>query len=93
MIEPDYGAAHSAARHIQETEKEREMSIELENLEPGNLEHCHEVIRQIARQCNLWAEESRNGGWSTHQVSPNRDAAMKLYAFLDRMPDSISGNE
>lgn len=28
------------------------------------------LLRKIANQLHQWAIESKNGGWSTHQVDP-----------------------
>lgn len=58
--------------------------IDIKNLSPSSLPDCHDLLRQMAKQCNQWADQSTSGGWSTHQVDPNRDAAGKIYAFLDR---------
>jgi hypothetical protein len=32
-------------------------------------------LSTLADQLDMWAEESRNGGWSTHQVQANINAA------------------
>lgn len=32
-------------------------------------------LNQLADKLDGWATESRSGGWSTHQVAANRDAA------------------
>lgn len=37
-----------------------------------------ETILSAANICEHWADESRNGGWSTHQVEPNRRLAASL---------------
>lgn len=34
-----------------------------------------ELLERIARQLYAWAEESQRGGWSTHQVEPQRRLA------------------
>ncbi|MEW8048925.1 MAG: hypothetical protein AB2792_19900 [Candidatus Thiodiazotropha sp.] len=41
-------------------------------------------FREIAEQLNRWADESRTGGWSTHQVKPQRELAEKIYAHLGK---------
>ena len=43
------------------------------------------MLRSIAKQLNLWAEQSRTGGWSTHQVKPMQDKAAEIYRLLDKM--------
>lgn len=37
-----------------------------------------EALLSAANQCDRWADESRNGGWSTHQVAANRKLADTL---------------
>lgn len=37
-----------------------------------------ETILSAANICEHWADESGNGGWSTHQVEPNRRLAASL---------------
>lgn len=34
-----------------------------------------EFLMDIADRMDLWADESRSGGWSTHQVEANKAAA------------------
>ena len=34
-----------------------------------------EIIEAIADRCDLWAQQSLDSGWSTHQVEDNRKAA------------------
>ena len=36
------------------------------------------VLEATADTCDEWAEQSRFGGWSTHQVQANKDMANKL---------------
>ena len=40
------------------------------------------VIRDMADQLDRWANESRSGGWSTHQVDPMRRKADELRRFV-----------
>lgn len=40
------------------------------------------MIAAIASQLIRWADESIEGGWSTHQVKPMRDLAGRLSTFL-----------
>lgn len=37
------------------------------------------MLTSIAEQLKQWATESRNGGWSTHQVDPMLDLAAKIH--------------
>ena len=37
-----------------------------------------QVIEAEANQLDRWADESRRGGWSTHQVDPMRKRADEL---------------
>jgi len=41
-------------------------------------ERLREAMLSAANICEHWADESRNGGWSTHQVEPNRRLAASL---------------
>ncbi len=41
-----------------------------------------EFLQQIATQLRQWATESRSGGWSTHQVDPQRRLADKIDEHL-----------
>jgi len=43
-----------------------------------------DLLRSIAVQLERWASESRDGGWSTHQVVPQLDLAKRIYAYLGR---------
>ncbi len=44
------------------------------------------LLRDIAGQLNRWADESRRGGWSTHQVKPQLALAAEIHQHLDRHP-------
>lgn len=35
-------------------------------------------LESVSSVCRKWAAESENGGWSTHQVSANREVASEL---------------
>lgn len=37
-----------------------------------------DFLLKMADDIDGWAEQSRSGGWSTHQVTANREAAAKL---------------
>lgn len=41
---------------------------------------------EIAVQLRKWAEESEDGGWSTHQVDPMRQLARKLVGLSRSCP-------
>ena len=41
------------------------------------------LLHVVARQLNRWADESRRGGWSTHQVDPQRALAEQIHQHLD----------
>ena len=43
-----------------------------------------QLLRETALQLEKWADESRRGGWSTHQVEPMRQWADKIWAFLGK---------
>lgn len=40
------------------------------------------IIGLIASQLIKWADESRDDGWSTHQVKPMQELAAKLSTYL-----------
>jgi len=52
---------------------------------------CKEVLEGVIRQLDRWARESRAGGWSTHQVEPQRKLADDLRRFIDtaEYPESL----
>lgn len=39
-------------------------------------------LETAAAKCELWAHNSRSGGWSTHQVDPNLKLASELRVFV-----------
>ena len=41
-----------------------------------------EMLVKAAKQCERWAEESREGSWSTHQVDANRRLAEEIWLHL-----------
>jgi hypothetical protein len=43
-----------------------------------------EKLKEVAIQLDRWANESKSGGWSTHQVEPMRKKADELWAFIGR---------
>ena len=42
------------------------------------------LLKNIAKQLETWANESRVGGWSTHQVEPMQKLAKEIYEHLGR---------
>lgn len=45
-----------------------------------------EALRHHAQTMRQWAAESIKGGWSTHQVTPMRNAADGIDVLLSRYP-------
>jgi len=43
------------------------------------------MLRSLAKQLNKWADESKSGGWSTHQVKPMQEKAAEIYQLLDKV--------
>ena len=43
-----------------------------------------QLLKQIAEQLDKWANQSESGGWSTHQVKPQRELADQIHAHLSR---------
>jgi hypothetical protein len=42
------------------------------------IERLTKALLDAANRCDRWAEESRRGGWSTHQIEANRELANDL---------------
>ena len=40
------------------------------------------LLEQCAEHCETWAEKSRQGGWSTHQVEPQKKLAIYLREYV-----------
>ena len=49
----------------------------------ARLEASEDLLATVRRQLNQWASESVEGGWSTHQVEPQRKLAARIQQFLD----------
>jgi hypothetical protein len=47
-------------------------------------EETKEFLREIAEQLERWAGESKSGGWSTHQVTPQLLLSERIYNYLGR---------
>lgn len=46
------------------------------------------TIRQLglmAKQLDIWAEESKSGGWSIHQVKPMKELSEKIYIKIGEL--------
>lgn len=43
-----------------------------------------DYLDKIALQLIRWANESQSGGWSTHQVDPQKKLAMEILSNVDR---------
>jgi len=50
--------------------------------EPGLLLQALGKLEMAAAKCELWAHDSRTGGWSTHQVDANLKLASELRVFV-----------
>jgi hypothetical protein len=44
----------------------------------SELRETADLLMKMADEIDGWADQSLAGGWSTHQVKPNRVAASKL---------------
>lgn len=42
------------------------------------------MLKGIATQLQKWASESKNYGWSAHQVRPQEKLAAEIWAFLGK---------
>lgn len=49
------------------------------------LKAATDLLREVAAKLERMATESLNGGWSTHQVKPQRDIADSIYSTLGRI--------
>lgn len=50
-------------------------------------------LDRIALRLDAWADESRRGGWSTHQVTPNREMANECRREAAELRAAIFGAE
>ncbi len=44
------------------------------------------LLVEVRTKLNLFADQSERGGWSTHQVRPQRELAAQIQRELDRVP-------
>ena len=51
------------------------------------------VLTADAETMERWADESRAGSWSTHQVDANRRRASDIRALLSRIPQQQEGTD
>ena len=54
-----------------------------------SLEHCAKLFDVLAVKLDRWAAESRSGGWSTHQVQPNLDAANDCRRYASQIRQAL----
>jgi hypothetical protein len=47
------------------------------------------VLRETGNILVAWAEESRTGGWSTHQVAENQKQAIALFSAANRIEKQV----
>lgn len=47
------------------------------------------LLRNVAGRLNRWAEESKSGGWSTHQVGPQQELSAQIHQYLDNIKEKI----
>ena len=45
-----------------------------------------DFLREIAAQLEKWAQESLQGGWSTHQRMPQLVLSERIYNFIGKKP-------
>ena len=50
-----------------------------------------ELLEKVSRILYQWSNESCKGGWSTHQVDPQRKLASEIQAHLNRSDKPIIG--
>jgi len=49
------------------------------------LEKACEELQKISFTLRRWARESWEGGWSTHQVKPQRELSCEIEDVLDQL--------
>lgn len=75
---PSYLDLEDWADAVEDMEAEVEqLRTYLATLAEATEQACVEMS-QAADKCDGWAEQSVGGGWSTHQVKPNRELADTL---------------
>lgn len=69
-----------------ETDSDSTNGIKMANMN----QQTRQLLTHIAQQLETWARQSREGGWSTHQVEPQKELAQKIWAHLGQnTPDPI----
>lgn len=63
-----------------------EAAIYVEAFAESRVEPWREALRAESALLRAWAKESRDGGWSTHQVEPMRKRADAIDALLSDSP-------
>jgi hypothetical protein len=59
----------------------------------SRLNVCRLELALLRDQLRTWATESREGGWSTHQVDPMRRKADEIDELLSRTAPSAPGED
>jgi hypothetical protein len=54
-----------------------------EDEKQAKIDELHRILDAVAKQMNIWADQSIKGGWSTHQVEPMRKLAGEIRRKLD----------
>lgn len=62
-----------------------DVSVKPEQSDDAMNEILIEELKKTAEQLELWADQSQNGGRSTHQVWPMRKRAQEIWELLGRM--------
>lgn len=50
-------------------------------------------LTDLANKLDGWAQQSRRGGWSTHQVAPNREAANDCRRMASKLARHQAGED
>lgn len=62
--------------NLQQSQKDGiRMSLGQPNEKESTVQETIDFLNELANRLENWANESRTGGWSTHQVDANRKAA------------------
>lgn len=58
-----------------------------------SLEHCAQLFDTLAQTMDRWAIESRQGGWSTHQVDENRKRADDCRRYAAQIRSALPSDQ
>ncbi len=63
------------------------MKTDKEQLAEANLKVviAARMLMKVARTLRQWARESEQGGWSTHQVRPQRELSAEVEDIVDQL--------